>query len=82
MAARASFPEIMQPMGLTYIDYATLLAPDLLEMHSNPPIKKSKFILDKKKEIHQSWVTIVQATRILSTAPLCWDKRNCPEKTG
>lgn len=31
------------------MDYATLLAPALLEVHSNPPIEKSKFILGKKK---------------------------------
>lgn len=47
-APQAHFPEIMQHMGLNCIDYATWLAPVLLEMHSNPPIKKSKFTLDRR----------------------------------
>lgn len=47
MAAWASSPEVMQHTDLNCIDYATLLAPILFEMHRNPPIKKSKFVLDK-----------------------------------
>lgn len=82
MSAQASFPEIMQHMGLNYTDYATLIAPILFEMHSNSPIKKTKFMLDKKKRFIKAELALPRPhahCQTISCSPLLTQK-SCPEK--
>lgn len=61
----------MQHTGLNCMDCATVLTPVLLEVHGNPPIQKSKFILGKKKRFTKAELPFVQDTHILLKTVSC-----------